>query len=375
MIRLMDYICIIYFFKQIELDHISQNDEQKLIFDAVSHYINQNSPENNEIYINSGCPSGSKVYGKPSEKKCINCGFGEMSESSNGNKCNKCLPDFEMVQKDPVECKQCPFGQLYIRNIENSNINECRDPKCDIDEFHDFDSNKCKICSEKIENSIGRSENTLPLIEYCLCPNKSIRLRFKDNKVTCTSDNHIIDFVGNKINDAKESFNFLIFDTNSTSHVSAMICKPFEKRTILKDNFCICDEGFIYKDGICESCYDLRMTGEKIKECLCPEGNEIRKEKCTKCPKGYFKGSISDNLCSKCNYFFTTKNTGSINAKDCSDILNANVIIVFSVILVIIILVMVLVLYFSISKRKYSSRNNSKNVYEAANFEYASYFN
>ncbi|MES1906444.1 MAG: calcium ion binding [Paramarteilia canceri] len=367
----MEIIFIIFLFKQIELDVISLKDENKQSFEAVSNSNLIFDNEKGYEYFNNGCPSGSKVYGEAGDKRCIHCGFGQTSEHFLSNKCDRCLPDFKMVQKDPVECKQCPFGQLYIRNNENSSINECRDPKCDIDEFHDFDSNKCKKCSEMIENSIGRFENTLPLIEYCLCPNNSIKMFISSGKFICHTNNDIIDNVNTKTKNSKIRYGIYFVKTKKEGIVSFLICKPYEKRTIFKYNFCICDEGFIYKDGICESCYDLRMTGEKIKECLCPEGNEIRKEKCTKCPKGYFKGSISDNLCSKCNYFFTTKNSGSINAENCSDINKTNAIIVAFVILVIIILVMIIVLYFGSSKRYHSSINNSKNVYEEANVEYA----
>ncbi|MES1903453.1 MAG: hypothetical protein MHPSP_003249, partial [Paramarteilia canceri] len=212
-----------------------------------------------------------------------------------------CLPDFENILNifDHVfHYEKCEFGSIYRYHSFNPVQFECYKPNCPLQDYYDFTSNRCIKCSELIDNSIGRIEGSLPLYKYCSCKNEYIKVIENDYIIKCISSGQIYDDVINKIQDFQIKSGYFEIRSNQSIYYILMICHP-HKRLIIYDHYCICNYGFLYHDGICQSCADLKLKNINLDECICSEGFEKNIGGCKKCSKGYYKDTIGDGKCKK----------------------------------------------------------------------------
>ncbi|MES1902909.1 MAG: hypothetical protein MHPSP_002152, partial [Paramarteilia canceri] len=345
MVKFLFLFCIKFLeFSSNETKEINEKKSNNEVFDFISYsFLDINSGV--KEYGKYGCPSGSRVKDRNSDE-CIYCELGKTSEYEYSYECNTCLENFQMIKSadnsDEFECRQCEPGQISSNKID-PNIANCNEPNCSDDQYFHFDSddnknNGCRKCSDTIDNSIKRSKGSPPLLEYCQCHNKSIKVRViisgnKNVMIKCVLD----------LNENKEIFEDFSSSSNKYGYFQILHgeknttfinCNPYQKRSIFLYNFCICSEEYIYKDGECQHCSDLIMSSLKIDECICTMGFEINGTKCYKYQKGYYKDNISFDKCKKCNFFFTTKYTGSINEDFCSVIKTSSIIIFVPVLII-----------------------------------------
>ncbi|MES1903510.1 MAG: hypothetical protein MHPSP_003371, partial [Paramarteilia canceri] len=217
--------------------------------------------------------------------------------------CSECLPTFRKVPKSnyDFECEECQAGLISLPDDMGQIHRVCRKITCSDDEYYSYEKEECIKCSNSIENSNGRYPNTLPLIQYCSCPENTLKIAHFDT-IKCYAANQLNTFIMNHI---KESFNKNKYEVeikmddgsgNFVTNFKIIHCHP-TIRYFSNEVNCLCGEKYQFFDGYCKpclissildnfhektcnTCSENETISSDRSECFCDEGFERKGERC-----------------------------------------------------------------------------------------------
>ncbi|MES1905681.1 MAG: hypothetical protein MHPSP_002849, partial [Paramarteilia canceri] len=139
------------------------------------------------------CPVGYWNAAEFGTALCIECEDYKSSSGISTERYPGCFDCRLGYKKNPIgileiTCRECDEGFIAVKDDVNPQNMICKEHKCSLDEFYDFDANKCVQCTIKVENSTGRVLGSMPLVYECRCPESFPKIAI--NNETYGSEKH-----------------------------------------------------------------------------------------------------------------------------------------------------------------------------------------
>ncbi|MES1903522.1 MAG: hypothetical protein MHPSP_003398 [Paramarteilia canceri] len=260
-----------------------------------------------------------------SKNKFIQCSEGKATNSSTykTNSCTGCTiyHKYLEINYSTFKCNNCSDGTIASFTNAHKNLD------CDISysdyKLTEIENNGKRNCSDILLDSIGREENTPPILDYCQCPNNMPRIRYnnlnnnKNGLINCLPKSKALEIIDQKGLDYVVD-NLVQLDNELITYQN---CDPLRDSTHSNsEKICLCPPNRIYSDGKCKLCTDsdpeetetkircVRCSKEKIltldgKGCMCPYSDYPQSYKCN-------ESTVNEKFCSgnfglkdgKCQY-------------------------------------------------------------------------
>ncbi|MES1902428.1 MAG: hypothetical protein MHPSP_001180 [Paramarteilia canceri] len=318
------------------LIEISYLDQYDVLYERYRNFYGDENEVNEEITDKKLFRTN--AYYDKNSAEYVMCSGGKTTEILSPTKIHRCTgcSIFHRYEQntDGFMCISCE--NKMIASTSNNHKNKA----CDIsyDRFRltqiYFDNN-VKECNDLIINSVGRDQNTPPIINFCQCPNNMPRVEItarnnsgiNEKLITCLEIEE-----ANKIIDNK-ALDYAVINTVETIDKKYIYrnCNP-NREDYYYLNICLCPPKYIFIDSICKKCTEMYVEDSETENictycpadrylsldgnsCMCPYSDKptskdcketpnnsnycsgnlvVINKKCQICPDGLIKSSIDD---------------------------------------------------------------------------------
>ncbi|MES1905600.1 MAG: hypothetical protein MHPSP_002686, partial [Paramarteilia canceri] len=262
-----------------------------------------NNPDKNRLSQCNGCTIYYKYLKTDSDFKCIKCPSFTIAGGYNGHTSLSC--DISYNEYKSNEVLSTERKEVIFKGINDILSNERKEVRSN--EIKDVLSKEKYLCSKYLDDSIGRKENTPPIIDYCQCPDNMPRVNFGKSffgikafqiKSYCLTQKSALKLIdSSRLDYAVRNFVF----NNPIEFIFYKICNP-DRDYLVSYADCLCPPKQIYSDGKCKLCtysdpvdpeYQVKCTKCPIgkiltlngKDCMCPYSDVPQSNNCEEATK------------------------------------------------------------------------------------------
>ncbi|MES1906158.1 MAG: hypothetical protein MHPSP_003780, partial [Paramarteilia canceri] len=304
------------------------------------------------------CPPGSKNNNTIGSINCFQCKDGKTSEYVDNSKCYDCLPNYEKIihrHNNSLECNKCQIGSIYAKPDISTSEKKCFEPKCSQNQYFDIYIKKCVECSASIPNSFERPNGSFPLYKFCSCQDNYIKVLDEWDVIKCLFNDNITEFINDKVLNPNYNYTYHYIQINENSSYTFFNCPPYKRFSFI-DYYCICNRGFIYRDGGCHSYLRKREGNDGIKKNLSEKKQETIQPNATTIDKIKHNQSIDSYKSVTKEYEDKVKIE---KTQDCPIFFRSQIILLISLALIIVILLIGIIFYSLKTIKKRNSRKNT----------------
>ncbi|MES1904801.1 MAG: hypothetical protein MHPSP_001068 [Paramarteilia canceri] len=205
------------------------------------------------------------------DRTCVRCPENSINERtlsySGDYRCFKCKPGVKRIISNrlTVRCVKCPDGQIAVDDLSYPFRMVCKEHNCSLQEYFNYEANECLPCTQIMQGSIGRANDSMPIKFECRCPTGLVKVyqeNLEDDKdqLRCLDledkeSAETSDLIVEKIKEALSSKTngigfYLVSFLRQNPDIYFKVCNSTEDRNF-DEWVCLCELNHSYKLGKC----------------------------------------------------------------------------------------------------------------------------